>query len=457
MNKLLDWKRAYVQLAFLITVILFNMCLNIPEIVINAFKDASVAISELPVEWQLAIGSGRWILAIAIFVTAYLFIRMSNKKEVLKQNILNVIVWHSYLGYWVCRYILGYQKVSLTRVPIPVQFELVWKGLFKEYEYMDGVTEKKDADNVSVETLQAEPYTSTVNLILADTYPWLNSKAKTARKYSTIFYRSENEFDLKGFNKAGRNSIETALNKEVLIVSLGAKLKIEKCKLVRDWFVANEFADFGSAVTNYFMSRRLPKGFVEDEKIRKKVVDYLSSFDESIKGFRIEEVPKDDESKEPTYRINTIHKKVDSDDTAEIPLGMESAGTLKMFALYSELQEVISKGSVLFIDELNARLHPLLVRNFILIFLNPETNVNHAQLIFTTHDTWQLSNQLLRRDEIWFTEKDKQGVSTLYSLADFIDEDGTRIRKDESYEKNYLLGKYGAIPTLKTIDLIRED
>ena len=289
------------------------------------------------------------------------------------------------------------------------------------------------------------------------TEEWLNSKAKTARKYSTVFYRSENELDLKGFNKAGRNSIETALNKEVLIVSLGAKLKIEKCKLVRDWFVANEFADFGNAVTNYFMSRRLPKGFVEDEKIRKKVVDYLSSFDESIKGFRIEEVPKDDESKEPTYRINTIHKKVDSDDTAEIPLGMESAGTLKMFALYSELQEVISRGSVLFIDELNARLHPLLVRNFILIFLNPETNVNHAQLIFTTHDTWQLSNQLLRRDEIWFTEKDKQGVSTLYSLADFIDEDGTRIRKDESYEKNYLLGKYGAIPTLKTIDLIRED
>ena len=127
-----------------------------------------------------------------------------------------------------------------------------------------------------------------------------------------------------------------------------------------------------------------------------------------------------------------------------------------MFALYSELQEVISKGSVLFIDELNARLHPLLVPNFILIFLNPEINVNHAQLIITTHDTWQLSNQLLRRDEIWFTEKDKQGISTLYSLADFIDEDGSRIRKDENYEKNYLLGKYGAIPTLKTIDIFQE-
>lgn len=68
-----------------------------------------------------------------------------------------------------------------------------------------------------------------------------------------------------------------------------------------------------------------------------------------------------------------------------------------------------------------------------------------------------MSNQLLRRDEIWFTEKDTDGVSTLYSLADFINEDGTKIRKDESYEKNYLLGKYGAIPTLKTIDILKEE
>ena len=92
-----------------------------------------------------------------------------------------------------------------------------------------------------------------------------------------------------------------------------------------------------------------------------------------------------------------------------------------------------------------------------IIHLNPEINTNHAQLVFTTHDTWQLSNQLLRRDEIWFVEKDEEGVSTLYSLADFVDEDGTRIRKDESYEKNYLIGKYGAIPALKSIDIFKED
>lgn len=101
--------------------------------------------------------------------------------------------------------------------------------------------------------------------------------------------------------------------------------------------------------------------------------------------------------------------------------------------------QTLEKGSVFFIDELNARLHPLLVRNFLLTFLNPEINTNHAQLIFTTHDTWQLSNQLFRRDEVWLIEKNGQGVSKLYSLADFVDESGTRIRKDESYEKNYLI------------------
>jgi hypothetical protein len=291
------------------------------------------------------------------------------------------------------------------------------------------------------------------------TEEWLNYKAKTARNYKTIFYRSdeENELDLSGLPKSARNNIEVALDKQVLIVSLGAKLKVDKCKLVRDWFLANEFADFGNAYTNFFLSRRLPKGFVEDKAIQQKVVQYFSSFDENIKGFNVEEVPAEGDSKEPTYKINSIHKKIDSDEIAEIPLRMESTGTLKMFALYPELQEVLQKGSVYFIDELNASLHPLLVRNFILIFLNPEVNVNHAQLIFTTHDTWQLSNQLLRRDEIWFTEKDTNGVSTLYSLADFINEDGTKIRKDESYEKNYLLGKYGAIPTLKTIDILKED
>ena len=289
------------------------------------------------------------------------------------------------------------------------------------------------------------------------TEEWLNVKAKTARKYASVFYRSteEDTLDLSGLPKSSRDNIQVALEKQVLIVSLGAKLKVNKCKDIRDWFMANEFADFGDPFTNFFFSRRLPKGFIDDDSVQKKVIEYFASFDEHIKDFEIEKLPHDADSKEETYKISSLHKKIDSDTFAAIPLSMESAGTLKMFALYPELQDVLEKGSVFFIDELNARLHPLLVRNFLLTFLNPEINTRHAQLIFTTHDTWQLSNQLLRRDEVWFTEKDELGISKLYSLADFVDESGARIRKDESYEKNYLIGKYGAIPTLKSIDIFK--
>ena len=290
------------------------------------------------------------------------------------------------------------------------------------------------------------------------TEEWLNTKAKSARKFSSVFYRDTETLDLRGFNKKNRDNIEIALEKQVLVVSLGAKLKIEKCKKIRDWFLCNEFADFGDPVSSLFLHSRLPLGFVDDAEVRANVVKYFSSFDETIKGFRVEKILTDgNDGKDDAYKITAIHNKIDSDDNAEIPLEEESAGTLKMFALYPELHEVLQNGGVYFVDELNARLHPLLVRNFILTFLNPEINTKHAQLVFTTHDTWQLSNHLLRRDEIWFTEKDDKGISTLYSLADFVDEDGSRIRKDESYEKNYLLGKYGAIPSLKSIDIFKEN
>ena len=286
---------------------------------------------------------------------------------------------------------------------------------------------------------------------------WLNYRAKSARSFSSVFYRGEDVLDLKGLPKACRDNIEVALNKQVLVVSLGAKLKVTECKQIRDWFLNNEFTDFANLFTSFVMHSRLPKGFVSDPNVRADVAKYLSTFDETIKDFRVEEILSDSSSeKDHSYKVSAIHKKIDSDKLAEIPLGEESAGTLKMFALYPELQSVLQNGGVFFIDELNARLHPLLVRNFVLTFLNPKINKKHAQLVFTTHETWLLSNQLLRRDEIWFTEKDPRGVSTLYSLADFVDDDGDRIRKDENYEKNYLWGKYGAIPSLKSIAFEKE-
>ena len=279
---------------------------------------------------------------------------------------------------------------------------------------------------------------------------WLNTKAKTARNFRKIFYRNALGLDLEGLPMKMQENLRLSLENETLISSLGAKLKVGILKTVRDWFYNLNFADFSDPVENMWLSRLLPKDFL-DKKIQKNVISYLSAFDPSIIDFHAE---KDENDK--LTKVESIHRKRDG-GTVALPLEQESSGTLKMFALYPALQDTLENGSILVVDELNARLHPLLVRSFLLTFLNPQINTNHAQILFTTHDAWQLSNNLLRRDEIWFVEKDVEGASSLYSLADFEDDDGTKIRKDENYEKNYLLGKYGAIPTLKYFDMFRED
>ncbi len=285
---------------------------------------------------------------------------------------------------------------------------------------------------------------------------WLFSKAKTSKTYRTIFYRKKGqELELPGITRTQRSNIELALNAEVLIVSLGAKLRIDPLKKVRDWFLNNETINFGNPIENLFISSILPREFVNSKAVQKNVVDYFSTFDTSIQDFEVEEVVvKDEENENKVFRIHALHKKEGSEEMSSIPIERESSGTQKMFALYPFLKEVLDHGSTLFIDELNARLHPLLVRNIILTFLSPEINTRNAQIIFTTHDIAQLSNGLLRRDEIWMVDKNSEGVSELYSLAEFRDEEGNKVRRYEDLAKKYLTGNYGAIPALKPMKML---
>jgi AAA15 family ATPase/GTPase len=288
---------------------------------------------------------------------------------------------------------------------------------------------------------------------------WLYYKSKTGREYRTIFYRNieNNQLDFDKIPAGQAENIKTSLQAETLIVSLGEILNVPALHKIYNWFLENEVIDFSNEFESLFRSNKLPKDFVNDESVQEMVVKFFHSFDESIIGFDIKKVPAeddDDDDIDGRYIIHTKHKVAGSNEVALIPLQEESKGTLEMFSLFPVMQDVLVNGSVLFVDELNTKLHPLLVRNIILTFANPAINVKNAQLIFTSHDTWQLSNNLLRRDEIWFADKNSDGVSTLYSLADFVDDEGVKIRKDENYEKNYLLGKYGAIPSLKTIDFL---
>ncbi|MEG5033125.1 ATP-binding protein [Microcoleus sp. AT3-A2] len=146
-----------------------------------------------------------------------------------------------------------------------------------------------------------------------------------------------------------------------------------------------------------------------------------------------------------TVHVHTLHPKYDADgkQTSKVLFDIEkheSEGTNKLFALAGILLDTLRTGKILLIDELDARLHPLITRELICLFNSNETNPHNAQLIFTTHDTNLLSSKTFRKDQIWFTEKDNKGATDLYSLVEY------KVGKDASLERDYIMGKYGAIP-----------
>lgn len=214
-NRIRDWKLQIAQALLPLLIVPGVLILDVPQLISDVLTKANVEVNDLDTIWRIVIGLGKWMLIFVVLFFIYRAIRKHNKVEVLRQNIPNTIVWHSYLGYWFCRNILEYQTISLTRVPIPVQFELVWKNLFKKYEYMENVTEKTDADNISVEILQSEPYTSTVNIILADTYPLDDWKLKVPAQtntFTTIIINRNGERGIRYYSKDFVSRIATTVH-----------------------------------------------------------------------------------------------------------------------------------------------------------------------------------------------------------------------------------------------------
>lgn len=280
---------------------------------------------------------------------------------------------------------------------------------------------------------------------------WLNYKAKTSREgFKTIFYRENNNLEFNGLDKEITKNIKVSMQKETLILTLGAKLNEQLLSKIFNWFSCIHSLDFGNNAEIFMISRGYGiSRLMLDKRMQDSMVKYLSSFDNQIVGMEANEKEVDPITKQKVVEVSFHHKFNDSNAIMLLPMQMESAGTQKMFHLFPFFDNVLKNGSVIFIDELNSRLHPLLLRTIIQMFLNKNINKNHAQLVFTSHDVWQLKSNIMRRDEIWFTEKSDKGISNLYSLSDFVDEEGEKIRKDEDYQKNYLIGKYGAIPNLK--------
>ena len=126
----------------------------------------------------------------------------------------------------------------------------------------------------------------------------------------------------------------------------------------------------------------------------------------------------------------------------------ESEGTVKYFSLAYPIIDALDNGKRVVIDELDSRLHPLLVKRIIALFNDARTNPKGAQLLFTAHDTYLLSAGLFRRDQVWFTQKDSFGASELYSLAEY------KVRSTSPFERDYLLGKYGATPLIGDMESV---
>lgn len=278
---------------------------------------------------------------------------------------------------------------------------------------------------------------------------WLYKEKKIKyKKFELVFARENNEFELSKELKIYSEMLN-GLSEKTLILSFLANIKIEDIKNTYEWFKETKVLNLETFNTGERLSEFLPKELLDEELVAKeKFNNFLADIDVGIKDIKIEETNSDENNK---YNIFSVHQNNDNQKSEYLPISEESDGTLKMISLYSDIEKCIERGGTIFIDELDAKLHPLLTKYLIQKFHNKITNPNDAQLIYTTHDVVNLRKENFRRDEIWFVEKNIKNESTLYSLAEY-KIDNTKVRNDASYDKDYLLGKYGALPLLKEFE-----
>ena len=281
---------------------------------------------------------------------------------------------------------------------------------------------------------------------------------KKINKYYSIFEREKNSINMKSNSALLKLS---NIDERTLFLNIYSKMDKDNENFynVYNWFINANYLDLGNPKFEEFISNRISLKILGNEKYKKELVKFIKTFDIGIEGIKttpstIEEVKNNDE----TVKIELVHRG-ENNELKLLPLDLESNGTRKMFHLFDFFMEALKNGMVLFIDELDAKLHPLLTRYIINLFHNSETNIGNGQLIYSTHDTVNLNKETFRRDEIWFVEKNKDGVSELYALSDYILDDddenkktGKKVRNDATYNKDYLTGRYGAIPVLEEFE-----
>lgn len=293
---------------------------------------------------------------------------------------------------------------------------------------------------------------------------WLYEKRTGEREYE-LFLRSDDLISVSSTRFSEGVGKEDLTNQNRLFLSLVAQLKGEKANSVMGWFSA---CNVLSGITSEGYESFTLRMFLEHLNGENDAQDFFRALQLGFTDFSVRKakIPQETLDEAPLALKAQLQQDLASGNFVESRTThnvydkygevvgkrsfqkdqMESEGTKKVIEMSGPIFDTLSNGHTLIVDELDAKLHPLLTRNIVLLFMDPEKNKHGAQLIFATHDTNLLDLSIIRRDQIWFAEKDNVESTDLYSLVEFKTEDGAKVRNDRDIKRDYIRGRYGAIP-----------
>ncbi|MCI0520388.1 MAG: ATP-binding protein [Chloroflexi bacterium] len=269
--------------------------------------------------------------------------------------------------------------------------------------------------------------------------------------------KQEEVYDFGNLFKGQKDTIRQSTRFNKLFLSVGATFNNPMLSEVYAWFTPGL-----QGLPSNDIPLQLVAEILKNEHYKRLVLELMRDADLSIIGYDLIEKKLDAEEvsakvqqvlhilegatwREPTDIRVLMQHRTASGTVVEIDLNHESQGTQRLFTLAARILEALEQGGIVYIDELDASLHPFLGKALIQMFHDPRKNDKNVQFIFNTHDTTLLDQEIFRRDQIWFTERQSDGSSALYSLAEFSP------RKGERLDKGYLLGRYGAVPIIREL------
>lgn len=291
----------------------------------------------------------------------------------------------------------------------PTEFQIFFRTEEYEYRYYLGVSKNE----ISAETL--------------------DRKKIGGKKPAHIFYREGEEISLGAILQ--KENVNTNINTKMPFLSfLAINYNIPVIAEVQEWFesciirsYANPMAEMQIMVS-------------DDTEFKKQILLLLNDMGIDVDDYRF------DEKEKQLYLKRRI-----GEEEYELPFDHESDGTKKLIAALPVLLIALQEGRLVIIDELDAKLHPKLLRYVISMFKNRKINKHGAQLLFTSHDMATMKNTVYRRDEIWFAALNENHSSEIYSLYEIRREDNERVNSTAAFDKQYMEGRYGADPYLQNI------